>query len=80
MRVALRSAFKEVLRQTAEFDGADPAPQANSDTQRLMKQLSELSQQRTNLAEKIVYQQRDGAKPHRSAISTRLSDCRLRWL
>lgn len=57
MRVTLRNLFKELIQQTSEFTGVAPEPLSTRDTHGLIEQLSQLSQQRTNLAEKIVYQQ-----------------------
>ncbi len=60
VRSSLRNIMKEVVQNSQEFLGvsiADTASLVGCGGGGLIKRLSELSQQKTNLAEKIVYQQ-----------------------
>lgn len=57
LNVALRKTFKDLLAQAADFLTTGKAPIAVPGGSRLAEKLSELDQQRTNLVEKVVYQQ-----------------------
>ncbi|HEY9788767.1 MAG TPA: sensor histidine kinase [Candidatus Obscuribacterales bacterium] len=57
MRVNLRNTFKDIIQQSNEFYSGDGSSSDLDATHPLIKRLSELSKQRANLAEKIIYQQ-----------------------